>query len=1084
MTVEANYPSPHAVVLIDPSNGLPYAATNGGGGVAISAGTNSTSTGTVVFSNANSVTFGMDPSGVVTASVSVTAAPSPVNVTGANGSSVNAQTIAFSNANGLSLGVSTAAGNATVTGSYTVPTQSVQTQASGNIAGSGFATTTTNGVVILGTQNSLGETLAVPPYITTWTAPSSYVSAVNGSSGALSLNVGSSLSSSTNGSSITFGLASNITTALQSTGNYLTTARASNDAIGLNTAETNVTWTVNSSGLSLNAAGYAGTATAATNATFTLNSAGLSLSVGAVGGATTGGLYVAGNTTGQSSSSTYPISSLNVSGAGLVSAGWSSNSLIISGPNTTGISQSLYATSNTTQGTSGTVALGSVLFAGAGNVSVGVTNGSVVVSDGAAAVSLSGNSTSAGAGYSNVSSGTLILAGGNNITLSQNGASVTISAANAGGAQTGISGIADSAHTQTIGTLSLANSNGFSWGLSTGNSTGTLTVSYTVPTSFVQQVNGSSGSISLAVGSSLSSSTNGSSITFGLASNITTALQSTGAYLTTAAQSSVSNVSAIYAATNNTGGGTATLSGGVSFSDANGLTFYTSAGNAIVGSYSVPAVPTSYVSNVNGSSGAISLAVGSSLSSSTNGSSITFGLASNITTALQSTGAYLTTAAQSSVSNVSGILAATNNTGGGTATLSGNVSFSDANGLTFYTSAGNAVVGSYTVPSVTQYFSNTATTFNGANISGSITLNTAGLNLSMSVAAPGGGGSYNIVSMATSTSGGATSGTTYSTSAGTIGLVAGSNITLQQSNNSIVIFGGAGGGGGAMYANLLGNDTAGNTTASGSTLGLSGLNLTLSGTNNSQIVFSAPATSSLVGSNGVNVSTNGSTISILGTPTYTALSYANRQLGASSLTTAGAGSIWVAPCRLVAPVTASTAIALVSLTGSASSATSGQFGFTANFAIYSQNPTSTQEFDTFTTAQITGSMYFTTGSITYAFGTYTNASTTSNGLTGFYGYRIIPWTITTVVPAGLYLFASQMSTSTAGYASVMRTCGNVIDNPNAANAGYFGSATNASIGYADGGTYATTSTTLPASLNITGIVQTQNQMPFFKIGAI
>jgi len=78
--------------------------------------------------------------------------------------------------------------------------------------------------------------------------------------------------------------------------------------------------------------------------------------------------------------------------------------------------------------------------------------------------------------------------------------------------------------------------------------------------------------------------------------------------LTTAAQSSASNVSIVAAATNNTGGGTASLSGGVSFSNANGLTFYTSAGNAIVGSYSVPTVPTSYVSNVNGSSGAVSVA--------------------------------------------------------------------------------------------------------------------------------------------------------------------------------------------------------------------------------------------------------------------------------------------------------------------------------------------------------------------------------------------------------------------------------------------------------------------------------------------
>jgi hypothetical protein len=74
-------------------------------------------------------------------------------------------------------------------------------------------------------------------------------------------------------------------------GAHLTTARASNDAIGLNTAKTNVTWTVNSSGLSLDAGGYLTTArasndavglnTAKTNVTWTVNSSGLSLDLGA-----------------------------------------------------------------------------------------------------------------------------------------------------------------------------------------------------------------------------------------------------------------------------------------------------------------------------------------------------------------------------------------------------------------------------------------------------------------------------------------------------------------------------------------------------------------------------------------------------------------------------------------------------------------------------------------------------------------------------------------------------------------------------------------------------------------------------------
>lgn len=79
-------------------------------------------------------------------------------------------------------------------------------------------------------------------------------------------------------------------TTAQSAGAYLTTARASNDAVGLNTAATNATLTVNSSGFSFNGAGYAGTGTtfAGTNVTATMavgsNGVALSLSAAAAGG--------------------------------------------------------------------------------------------------------------------------------------------------------------------------------------------------------------------------------------------------------------------------------------------------------------------------------------------------------------------------------------------------------------------------------------------------------------------------------------------------------------------------------------------------------------------------------------------------------------------------------------------------------------------------------------------------------------------------------------------------------------------------------------------------------------------------------
>jgi hypothetical protein len=108
-------------------------------------------------------------------------------------------------------------------------------------------------------------------------------------------------------------------------GNYITTARASSDAVGLNTAQTNVTWTVNSSGLSLNAGGYAGTGTGFTgtnvSATITHNTAGLSLQLSAGGGG--GGIAAGVSNTGHTAGNTGTFSSGTIVFAG-------SNSLTLS----------------------------------------------------------------------------------------------------------------------------------------------------------------------------------------------------------------------------------------------------------------------------------------------------------------------------------------------------------------------------------------------------------------------------------------------------------------------------------------------------------------------------------------------------------------------------------------------------------------------------------------------------------------------------------------------------------------------------------------------------------------------------------
>lgn len=167
---------------------------------------------------------------------------------------------------------------------------------------------------------------------------------------------------------------------------WITTARASNDAIGLNTANTNVTWTVNSSGLSINAAGYAGTGTSITGgAAITLNSVGL-----AFNGASLAGTSTTFNGANISGSMTH-----NTLGLGL--------SLSVAPPGAATITA--YAVSNTTQSTSGTIPGSVMSFQGAGGNSVGVSNGSIIIS----------------------APGTSSLVAAADISISTNGATITIS---------------------------------------------------------------------------------------------------------------------------------------------------------------------------------------------------------------------------------------------------------------------------------------------------------------------------------------------------------------------------------------------------------------------------------------------------------------------------------------------------------------------------------------------------------------------------------------------------------------------------------------------------------------------------------
>jgi hypothetical protein len=638
----------------------------------------------------------------------------------------------------------------------------------------------------------------------------------------------------------------------------------------------------------------------------------------------------------------------------------------------------------------------------------------------------------------------------------------------------------------------------------------------------------------------------------------------------------------IVAATNNTGGGTASLSSNVSFSNANGLTFYTSAGGAVVGSYSVPTQSVQPVAfSASGGSSAfstLSFVSGSNVNwtNSNGGVQMLHSLAGT------STGSAGANVGISMTHNSSGLnLSITTPTqsvqpvawsGSGGSSNFSTLNFSNASNISFSNSNGSI--------QVIHNLAGTSTGSAGANVGISMTHNSSGLNLSITTPAQtnqtgnfyvtanstqlsstagidlrslsfAGAGNISVgVSQGVvviSQTGGAGGGAAISAGAnsqntGTVNFANSNGITFGLSNNGTmtashngltsqsnqavsnsagsftfqtlnfsnannVTFGTSAGGiitasvaapGAAAENNwmtLLGANVSGSSSASGSTIGLSGVNMTLSGTNNSQIVFSVPATSSLVGVNGVSISTNGSTISLSGVPTYTALSYQNRQLGASTALVPGQNNVWVIPMRIVVPVNASTLLQMVSLNMTTTTATASQSGnwrATHQMALYLANATNGNQFDTIwkTAVSLSCSQSSNAGlSFTVDGGTggqqFTTNSAASNLNTQISGIRDLTFIIGSTLNPGLYAFGFVISTTLTGGSQVMRSYAPVIDSPMPSGQGlWFGAATNASVGYADGGTIGTTSNAMPDSFNVTDIKQVSNQAVFVKIGAI
>jgi hypothetical protein len=756
---------------------LSAAAPGGGGGIAAAAGTQTATSGTINFANSNGMTFGMSGSSQITASYTVPTQTAQTvgvygvgNTTGQSSSStIDARSLTIQGAGIASVGMSN--------GSIIVSAVAAGAGDGGNTLAAGTQSASTNGFVLF--ENSNG---------------------------------------------ISFGMSGS--TRITASHNGLTTARASNDAIGLNSAFTAgpLAMTINSSGLSLNAASAAGTTSgftggASISGSMTHNTAGLALSLSHPAWLTTAAQsnHSHGNPT---------LALTNLSGTTASNSAGLTLSLSAAAPGGAATG-TFYATGNTTQSSTGTIALSSVILRGTGGVSAGVSNGSLVVS-------------------------------GPDLT-------------------------------------------------------------------------------SLSVTGALSASSNGSTISLGVG---TVTVSATGN--TTQASSGTVNLNALIL--QGTGGASVGISNG-----------------SIV------------ISGATGGGGG--------------GAAISAGANSQNT---------------------------------------GTVNFANSNGITFGLSNNGTMTASYN----STQFAGTGTTFAGANISASMTLNSNGLNLSASVAAPGAAAEQNAI-------------------------------------------------------NLLGANTAGNTTATGSTIGLSGLNLTLSGTNASQIVISAPATSSLVGASGVSISTNGSTISVYNAPAGNMELF---ELGNNTaFSTMGQGTIYFQQFIPKQNVTFQNIERRFS--GSSVSSTNSQVAaHTYSYGLYSRE---TGASSTRYTQIGASSMYFAASfnsntqagwTVSQGAGSVTSTSAGTAVLSAMTGFKHIYFPFAgTVTEGGHYAIAMWMSSATTVGTSPLRIGLMEITNINNLTIGLINTAAGFSISNASRigdfgqGVYSSSSSNLPSSIAVSGLTNAVSQ---------
>lgn len=780
-----------------------------------------------------------------------------------------------------------------------------------------------------------------------------------------------------------------------------------------------------------------------------------------------------------------------------------------------------------------------------------------------------------------ISSGTWLLAGGNNITLSQDGNSISFVGGAGGGGSLNISAGTTS---NNLTAVTFANANGISFGLDAS----TVTASHNALTSQSNQaLSGSNGSFTFQtatfgnlnnfsfytsngsiVGSYTVPSTAGlisainvsggttsnnlSAITFANANGVSFGLDGstvTGSHNALTSQSN-QNVTA-----GNGGFAFQTLS----FSNANGISFGTSAGSAITGSHNALTSQSNQAFSADASSTfqTLSFQDSNGVSFSNNAGAL------RVTHALQftsATSAITSNALNTSASRVINIIANTNNTGGGTASLSSNVSFSAANGLTFYTSAGNAIVASYTVPTQTNQTlgiyvtaqstgQSSSSTYDARSLSivgdgiisagwSNSTLRISATQSNQAFTAAGGSSAFQTLAF------GDTNSVSFTNTNGSVGIAsiklqmfAVSNTTQSTSgtaNHTALSFGGAGlasvgvTGGSVIISVPAGapspvNFSAGTTSgdlgsvvfsnSNGVSFGLNGSTITASvaaggadggvfaGVSTGGNTAGSTGTVStgnfvLVGTNGITLSQStgaagsAATVTIIGPQKTFSGSYLGPNAGigpvpfAQSSISLGQNSLYIYPVVLDNFLTIDHIRMPVMVTNSSSAAASVQKGYTYQFAIYTRNATNatvlTRHYSTSYTMAVS---HNSNASWMLSMITAINNSTSYNTLSAssaglnlsasLHGAREFIMPVSSLLTPGEYWMALRASTSSVGAAGSVLMLSNLAVAHQTFNRP--GGSTNATSSgwyqFMGQGTYSATTASPPAGISMTQINQ-------------